>query len=275
MKRFDVMCSGKQMMSSATSQEKQVVAKIMELLKEWEFIYYLLHLSGKTHSYHILRWSCRHTGRNPYAKPHPLQRSNTDVGTATKPMTSASRADGNAPFTYIRLLSPETRSTRWQQQTWHHLPTYKNDNPIYNKSAVYRDAYPAPYRHWNIHPDWELKQNSWRTVRATVSIRASYCSELVFRLHVPRINTSNLFIIFFVAVGLVRVCLLTCKCYNFWTPLGTNMLHTVYCTHMNAQPESISHELKNGFHPVLTHQYSFIMQNSGLFVFKSPHHSYF
>ena len=34
MKRFDVMCSGKQMMSSATSQEKQVVAKIMELLKE-------------------------------------------------------------------------------------------------------------------------------------------------------------------------------------------------------------------------------------------------
>ena len=181
MKRFDVMCSGKQMMSSATSQEKQVVAKIMELLKEWEFIYYLLHLSRKTRSYHILHWSCRHTGRNPYAKPHPLQRSNTDVGTATKPMTSASRADGNAPFTYIRLLSPETRSTRWQQQTWHHLPTYKNDNPIYNKSAVYRDAYPAPYRHWNIHPDWELKQNSWRTVRATVSIRASYCSELVFR----------------------------------------------------------------------------------------------
>lgn len=61
-------------------------------------------------------------------------------------------SDGN--LRYIRLLTPDTRENRWMHTTWHHLPSYKDDNPVANWSSHYiRPHEPIP-RHFVIHPDW-------------------------------------------------------------------------------------------------------------------------
>lgn len=66
-----------------------------------------------------------------------------------------SNLDGReSKLKYVRLLDPQTRSNRWMHTTWHHLPEYKNDNPVNNWSSHYvRPHAPTP-RHFVIHPDW-------------------------------------------------------------------------------------------------------------------------
>ncbi|CAL1533590.1 unnamed protein product [Lymnaea stagnalis] len=55
---------------------------------------------------------------------------------------------------YIQLLDPETRTNRWMHTTWHHLPEYKDDNPVNNWSSHYTRPHAPTPRHYVIHPDW-------------------------------------------------------------------------------------------------------------------------
>jgi len=55
---------------------------------------------------------------------------------------------------YVRLLDDKTRNQRWMHTTWHHLPEYKIDNPVANKSSHYVMPHAPTPRHFVIHPDW-------------------------------------------------------------------------------------------------------------------------
>ncbi|XP_072015496.1 uncharacterized protein [Amphiura filiformis] len=56
---------------------------------------------------------------------------------------------------HIRLLTPQTRATKEEQKTWHHLPVYRNTGPVSNTIALFtRPHRPIP-RHFTIHPEWE------------------------------------------------------------------------------------------------------------------------
>merc|ERR1711976_465125 len=55
---------------------------------------------------------------------------------------------------YIRLLTPHTRANKWMHQTWHHLPNYRDDYPVNNRSAIYTEPNKLTPRHFVIHPDW-------------------------------------------------------------------------------------------------------------------------
>lgn len=61
-------------------------------------------------------------------------------------------SDGN--LRYIRLLTPNTRDNRWMHTTWHHLPEYKDDDPVGNWSSHYIRPHAGVPRHFVIHPDW-------------------------------------------------------------------------------------------------------------------------
>merc|ERR1711913_27277 len=66
----------------------------------------------------------------------------------------SSMQERESKLKYVRLLDNQTRSNRWMHTTWHHLPEYKNDNPVNNWSSHYvRPHAPTP-RHFVIHPDW-------------------------------------------------------------------------------------------------------------------------
>ncbi|ESP00275.1 hypothetical protein LOTGIDRAFT_238613 [Lottia gigantea] len=55
---------------------------------------------------------------------------------------------------YIRLQDAETRNNRWMHATWHHLPQYKDWDPVNNTSSMYtRPHEPTPHD-YVIHPDW-------------------------------------------------------------------------------------------------------------------------
>ncbi|GFR79828.1 hypothetical protein ElyMa_000565000 [Elysia marginata] len=64
------------------------------------------------------------------------------------PVTQESR------LKYVQLLDPHTRANRWMHTTWHHLPEYKNDNPVNNWSSHYVKPHAPTPRHFVIHPDW-------------------------------------------------------------------------------------------------------------------------
>ncbi|XP_052790911.1 uncharacterized protein LOC128224867 isoform X4 [Mya arenaria] len=55
---------------------------------------------------------------------------------------------------YIRLLTPDTRKNQWMHTTWHHLPEYKDDDPVANLSSHYTRPHAHIPRHFVIHPDW-------------------------------------------------------------------------------------------------------------------------
>lgn len=56
---------------------------------------------------------------------------------------------------HIRLLTPQTRATKDEYKTWHHLPVYKHKGPVSNSIALFtRPHRPIP-RHFTIHPEWE------------------------------------------------------------------------------------------------------------------------
>ncbi|XP_062571693.1 uncharacterized protein LOC134233710 isoform X4 [Saccostrea cucullata] len=57
-------------------------------------------------------------------------------------------------FNHLRLLSPGTRKERWMHTTWHHLPEYRNDDPVENWSSHYIRPHAVIPRHFVIHPDW-------------------------------------------------------------------------------------------------------------------------
>ncbi|XP_061163877.1 uncharacterized protein LOC133173017 isoform X1 [Saccostrea echinata] len=57
-------------------------------------------------------------------------------------------------FNHLRLLSPGTRRERWMHTTWHHLPEYRNDDPVENWSSHYIRPHAVIPRHFVIHPDW-------------------------------------------------------------------------------------------------------------------------
>ncbi|KAK3087108.1 hypothetical protein FSP39_001829 [Pinctada imbricata] len=57
-------------------------------------------------------------------------------------------------FNHLRLLSPDTRRDRWMHTTWHHLPEYKTNNIVENKSSHYTQPQALIPRHFVIHPDW-------------------------------------------------------------------------------------------------------------------------
>jgi len=62
--------------------------------------------------------------------------------------------DEQSRLRYIRLLTPNTRRNKEMHQTWHHLPSYKNDNTVMNNSGIYNSASAYMPRHYSIHPDW-------------------------------------------------------------------------------------------------------------------------
>ncbi|RUS73640.1 hypothetical protein EGW08_018595 [Elysia chlorotica] len=64
------------------------------------------------------------------------------------PITQESR------LKYVQLLDPHTRANRWMHTTWHHLPEYRNDNPVNNWSSHYVKPHAPTPRHFVIHPDW-------------------------------------------------------------------------------------------------------------------------
>nr|XP_022324626.1 uncharacterized protein LOC111125298 isoform X2 [Crassostrea virginica] len=63
-------------------------------------------------------------------------------------------AQRNSRFNHLRLLSPSTRKDRWMHTTWHHLPEYRNDDPVENWSSHYIRPHAVIPRHFVIHPDW-------------------------------------------------------------------------------------------------------------------------
>ena len=38
---------------------------------------------------------------------------------------------------YLRLLTPHTRAHKFEHQTWHHLPNYRDMDPVNNRSSMY------------------------------------------------------------------------------------------------------------------------------------------
>ncbi|XP_052250409.1 CREB-binding protein-like isoform X2 [Dreissena polymorpha] len=61
-------------------------------------------------------------------------------------------SDGN--LRYVRLLTPDTRKNSWMHTTWHHLPEYRDDDPVNNWSSHYIRPHAQIPRHFVIHPDW-------------------------------------------------------------------------------------------------------------------------
>ncbi|XP_070532443.1 uncharacterized protein [Ptychodera flava] len=56
---------------------------------------------------------------------------------------------------HLRLLTPNTRATKPQHQTWHHLPMLRHPGPVSNTIAMFTRPHRAIPRHFTIHPEWE------------------------------------------------------------------------------------------------------------------------
>ncbi|XP_077986389.1 uncharacterized protein LOC144440842 [Glandiceps talaboti] len=57
--------------------------------------------------------------------------------------------------THLRLLTPNTRATVPEKQTWHHLPILRHPGPVSNTIAMFTRPHRAIPRHFTIHPEWE------------------------------------------------------------------------------------------------------------------------
>ncbi|XP_070175693.1 uncharacterized protein [Littorina saxatilis] len=70
------------------------------------------------------------------------------------------QGEGRRGLQYVRLLDDNTRRQRWMHTTWHHLPNYRDANPVNNSSSIYIQPHQPQHRHFVIHPDWPpQKQN--------------------------------------------------------------------------------------------------------------------
>nr|XP_002738644.1 PREDICTED: uncharacterized protein LOC100378881 [Saccoglossus kowalevskii] len=56
---------------------------------------------------------------------------------------------------HLRLLTPTTRATKPQHQTWHHLPVIRHPGPVSNTISMFTRPHRAIPRHFTIHPEWE------------------------------------------------------------------------------------------------------------------------
>ncbi|CAH1790073.1 unnamed protein product [Owenia fusiformis] len=63
------------------------------------------------------------------------------------------KPDGYTTLNYVRLLTPETRSNKFMMKSWHHLPQYKETNPVINRTSMYTQPQGYIPRHYVIHPD--------------------------------------------------------------------------------------------------------------------------
>ena len=66
---------------------------------------------------------------------------------------SGNQAEQNQ-LRYLRLLTPHTRTHKFEHQTWHHLPNYRDMDPVNNRSSMYTLSNAPIPRHFVIHPDW-------------------------------------------------------------------------------------------------------------------------
>ncbi|XP_071096271.1 uncharacterized protein [Haliotis cracherodii] len=82
-----------------------------------------------------------------------LQR-NKGRGTPRPSDRPTDSSQDNSRLQFVKLLDPETRSRRWQQTTWHHLPEYRDKDRVNNWSSHYIRPHAAVPRHFVIHPDW-------------------------------------------------------------------------------------------------------------------------
>lgn len=80
------------------------------------------------------------------------QKGQAPTSTIRRSLDSSSGRDSKLKF--VRLLDPADRNQRWMHTTWHHLPEYKIDNPVVNKSSHYTRPHAPTPRHFVIHPDW-------------------------------------------------------------------------------------------------------------------------
>ncbi|KAK0046074.1 hypothetical protein Bpfe_024535 [Biomphalaria pfeifferi] len=67
---------------------------------------------------------------------------------------SSKSPERESKLKYIKLLDQETRANRWMYATWHHLPEYRDDNPVNNWSSHFTKPGAGTPRHFVIHPDW-------------------------------------------------------------------------------------------------------------------------
>ncbi|KAK6195335.1 hypothetical protein SNE40_000789 [Patella caerulea] len=65
-----------------------------------------------------------------------------------------STPDLNTRLKYLRLQEPETRAKRWMHTTWHHLPPYRDIDPVANTSSHYTKPHQPIPHDFVIHPDW-------------------------------------------------------------------------------------------------------------------------
>jgi len=77
------------------------------------------------------------------AKGAPVRRSLDSAPTGKRPSLK-----------FVNLLTPEEKQDRWMHTTWHHLPEYKDKNPVSNESSHYTRPHAPTPRHFVIHPDW-------------------------------------------------------------------------------------------------------------------------
>ncbi|XP_022324628.2 uncharacterized protein LOC111125298 isoform X4 [Crassostrea virginica] len=124
--RFFNSIAGEKLMGKGIQEQKKRLEQVINAL-ECEDEAFPKYLRGK--------------GNGPYADSSRL----TLKGKA---------AQRNSRFNHLRLLSPSTRKDRWMHTTWHHLPEYRNDDPVENWSSHYIRPHAVIPRHFVIHPDW-------------------------------------------------------------------------------------------------------------------------
>nr|XP_022324628.1 uncharacterized protein LOC111125298 isoform X4 [Crassostrea virginica] len=124
--RFFNSIAGEKLMGKGIQEQKKRLEQVINAL-ECEDGAFPKYLRGK--------------GNGPYADSSRL----TLKGKA---------AQRNSRFNHLRLLSPSTRKDRWMHTTWHHLPEYRNDDPVENWSSHYIRPHAVIPRHFVIHPDW-------------------------------------------------------------------------------------------------------------------------
>ncbi|XP_048776883.1 uncharacterized protein LOC125681034 isoform X3 [Ostrea edulis] len=125
--RFFNSLAGEKLMGKTIGEQKKRLEQVLNALESED---------GNFPSY------LRGKGNGPYAD--------------TSKITIKGRTAGqkHSRFNHLRLLSPGTRKDRWMHTTWHHLPEYKNDDPVQNWSSHYIRPHAVIPRHFVIHPDW-------------------------------------------------------------------------------------------------------------------------
>ncbi|KAH9493220.1 hypothetical protein Btru_020919 [Bulinus truncatus] len=100
----------------------------------------------------------RNMGSNPQEQNIKIQQVVNTLEKGKGKVCQTARAPGSpvkeSKLKYIQLLDPETRANRWMYSTWHHLPEYRDDNPVNNWRSHFTRPHAGTPRHFTIHPDW-------------------------------------------------------------------------------------------------------------------------